>query len=194
LPAQGDLGYEARRLPSAPGHAPRRRELRARVRARRVARHFRFQLARPAIAEHRPVSRAPRRLGAGAGHHQPGVRRLPHVLPRRHAAGVGLEPPWLEARRDQRLRGRLGRAPVTAPPPPRKSGPVPPPPPRPVPPAAVKTWRDGAGSGGKAIATALVIRIILRSYLIEAFRIPTGSMENTLLVGDFLFVNKAAYG
>jgi signal peptidase I len=63
-------------------------------------------------------------------------------------------------------------------------------PPQPQP----KTWRDEARSWAKAIATAVVIWIFLRSYIIEAFRIPSGSMENTLLVGDFLFVNKAAYG
>jgi signal peptidase I len=46
----------------------------------------------------------------------------------------------------------------------------------------------------KSIAIALVVWMVLRTFLIEAFRIPSGSMENSLLVGDFLFVNKALYG
>ncbi len=46
----------------------------------------------------------------------------------------------------------------------------------------------------KSLAVALVIWFLLTSLLVQAFRIPSGSMENTLLVGDFLFVNKALYG
>ena len=46
----------------------------------------------------------------------------------------------------------------------------------------------------KSIAVALVIWFVLRALLIQAFRIPSPSMENTLLIGDFLFVNKALYG
>lgn len=46
----------------------------------------------------------------------------------------------------------------------------------------------------KSIAVALVVWFVVRSLLVEAFRIPSGSMENTLLVGDFLFVNKLLYG
>ena len=46
----------------------------------------------------------------------------------------------------------------------------------------------------KSIVVALCIWFVVRALLVEAFRIPSSSMENTLLVGDFLFVNKALYG
>jgi len=46
----------------------------------------------------------------------------------------------------------------------------------------------------KAGVVAIAIWLMLRSYVVEAFRIPSPSMENTLLVGDFLFVDKTGYG
>jgi signal peptidase I len=46
----------------------------------------------------------------------------------------------------------------------------------------------------KSVAIAVAIFLVLRTFLIEGFRIPSGSMENTLLIGDWLFVNKALYG
>lgn len=51
----------------------------------------------------------------------------------------------------------------------------------------VKEWGD-------SILFALIAASIIRTYVFEPFQIPTGSMEKTLLVGDFLFVNKLAYG
>jgi signal peptidase I len=41
---------------------------------------------------------------------------------------------------------------------------------------------------------ALVLTLFLRAFVIQAFRIPSESMRDTLLVGDFLFVNKFEYG
>jgi signal peptidase I len=46
----------------------------------------------------------------------------------------------------------------------------------------------------KSFVIAFGLFLIIRTFLVEAFRIPTGSMESTLLVGDFLLVNKAVYG
>ena len=40
----------------------------------------------------------------------------------------------------------------------------------------------------------LLLFLLIRGFVLEAFTIPTSSMEETLLVGDFLFVNKALYG
>jgi signal peptidase I len=46
----------------------------------------------------------------------------------------------------------------------------------------------------KSILGALAIFLFLRTFLIEAYRIPSGSMIPALLVGDWLFVNKLVYG
>ena len=46
----------------------------------------------------------------------------------------------------------------------------------------------------EAALWALVLTLFLRAFVIQAFRIPSESMMDTLLVGDFLFVNKFEYG
>ena len=46
----------------------------------------------------------------------------------------------------------------------------------------------------KTLFYAMIIAIIIRSFLIQPFYIPSSSMEPSLLVGDRLFVTKYSYG
>ncbi len=46
----------------------------------------------------------------------------------------------------------------------------------------------------EAVVIALVLALIIRTFVIQAFKIPSGSMEDTLLVGDHIVVSKFAYG
>ncbi|MDK2791539.1 MAG: signal peptidase [Deferribacteres bacterium] len=44
-----------------------------------------------------------------------------------------------------------------------------------------------------SIIVAFVIAMIIRAFFLQAYKIPSGSMLNTLLIGDHILVNKAAY-
>lgn len=61
-------------------------------------------------------------------------------------------------------------------------------------PVASSRLRAWAWGWAKSIFVALAVWFTLSTFLVKAFRISSGSMERTLLVGDFLFVNKALYG
>jgi signal peptidase I len=46
----------------------------------------------------------------------------------------------------------------------------------------------------EAAAIAILLALVIRAFVVQAFKIPSGSMEQTLLVGDHILVNKFIYG
>jgi signal peptidase I len=46
----------------------------------------------------------------------------------------------------------------------------------------------------ESIAIAVLLALVIRTYLVQAFKIPSGSMEDTLAIGDHLLVSKFVYG
>ncbi len=63
-----------------------------------------------------------------------------------------------------------------------------------TPAAGTKPREGGAGETIKVVLQALLIALVVRTFLFQPFNIPSGSMIPTLLIGDYLFVSKYAYG
>ncbi len=53
---------------------------------------------------------------------------------------------------------------------------------------------SGFGETVRVVIHALLIALVIRTFLFQPFNIPSGSMKATLLVGDYLFVSKYSYG
>jgi signal peptidase I len=64
----------------------------------------------------------------------------------------------------------------------------------PGPPA--RTWAAGSDTADslQSLLGTVVIAVFVITFIVQAFQIPSPSMENTLLVGDYLLVNKLCYG
>lgn len=59
---------------------------------------------------------------------------------------------------------------------------------------AVEPQKSAVREYAEAFGVALILAIVLRTFFIQAYKIPSGSMEPTLLIGDHIIVNKLGYG
>ncbi|MFP4428656.1 MAG: signal peptidase I, partial [Desulfovermiculus sp.] len=55
-------------------------------------------------------------------------------------------------------------------------------------------WSDTFKEYAQALIIALILAFVIRSFVVQAFKIPSGSMLPTLQIGDHLLVNKFIYG
>src|ERR671927_463965 len=60
--------------------------------------------------------------------------------------------------------------------------------------SGAKRKEGGIAETVRVIFHALIIALVIRTFLFQPFNIPSGSMKATLLVGDYLFVSKFSYG
>ncbi|MGB8138424.1 MAG: signal peptidase I, partial [Pseudolabrys sp.] len=60
--------------------------------------------------------------------------------------------------------------------------------------SGTKRKEGGIGETVRVIIHALIIALVIRTFFFQPFNIPSGSMKDTLLVGDYLFVSKYTYG
>ncbi|MBV8772789.1 MAG: signal peptidase I [Deltaproteobacteria bacterium] len=63
-----------------------------------------------------------------------------------------------------------------------------------APSTAVEPQKSAVREYAEAFGVALILAIVLRTFFIQAYKIPSGSMEPTLLIGDHIIVNKLGYG
>lgn len=62
-------------------------------------------------------------------------------------------------------------------------------------PAVTRTSKKGKlRENIEAIVIAVILAMFIRTFVVQAFKIPSGSMQDTLLVGDYILVNKFIYG
>src|SRR5260221_5951479 len=57
-----------------------------------------------------------------------------------------------------------------------------------------KSREGGVVETIRVVIHALIIALVIRTFLFQPFNIPSGSMKEPLLVGDYLFVSKFSYG
>jgi signal peptidase I len=53
--------------------------------------------------------------------------------------------------------------------------------------------KSSAREYAESICIAVILALFVRTFVVQAFKIPTGSMENNLLIGDHLLVNKFVF-